>query len=211
VDRPGSAQSVITVGHVGVPRSNPDYFALRVMNAILGGQFTSRINMNLREDKGYSYGAFSYFDMRRGAGPFAAEAGVQTAVTKESVVELLNELRGIRGAQPLTAQEVEFAKQYIIRAYPSGFETPGQIAGRLEDMVLHNLPDNYFNTVIEQVRAVTMDDVKRVANQYLEPDKMAILVVGDRKTIEPGLRSLDTVGVTLKVLDSEGKPVSTQG
>lgn len=208
VDKPGAAQSVITIGQVGVPRNNPDYFPLRVMNAILGGQFTSRINMNLREDKGYSYGAFTYFDMRSGAGPFAANAGVQTAVTREAVIETLKELRGIRGAIPITAQEVEFAKQYIIRAYPAGFETPGQIAGRLEDVVTYGLPDDYFNTVIQKVGAVTLDDVKRVADKYLDPAKMAVLVVGDRKTIESGLRSLESIGTTLTLLDDKGKPIA---
>ncbi len=210
VDKPGAAQSVITVGQVGVPRSNPDYFPLRVMNAILGGQFTSRLNMNLREAKGYSYGAFTYFDMRRGAGPFAASAGVQTAVTKEALVETLKELGGIRGAIPLTENEVEFAKQYIIRAYPSGFETPGQIAGRLQDVVIYGLPDDYFNTVIQKVRAVTADDVRRVADKYLDPSKMAVLIVGDRKTIEPGLRSLESLGTTLTLLDDEGKPLKSE-
>jgi zinc protease len=207
VDKPGAAQSVITIGQIGVPRSTPDYFPLRVLNTILGGQFMSRLNLNLREDKGYSYGAFSSFDYRRSAGPFSAGAGVQTAVTKESIVEVFKELRGIGEAQPVTAQEVEFAKQTIIRAYPSGFETSGQIAGRLEDLVIHGLPDDYFNKVIEHVRAVTLDDVMRVANQYLKPDKMAVLVVGDRKTIEPGLRALDGVGATLTLLDTEGQRV----
>jgi zinc protease len=207
VDKPGAAQSVITIGQVGVPRNNPDYFPLRVLNAILGGQFMSRLNMNLREDKGYTYGARTSFDMRLGAGPFAAGAGVQTAVTKEAVYETLKELRGIRGAIPITPQEVEYAKQYIIRAYPAGFETPGQIAGRLEDVVVYGLPDDYFNTVVERVRAVTLDDVNRVARQYLDPSTMAVLIVGDRKTVEPGLRSLDTIGATLTLLDDEGKPV----
>lgn len=211
VDKPGAAQSVLTIGQVGVPRANEDYFPLRVMNAILGGQFTSRLNMNLREDKGYSYGAFSSFDFRRGAGPFAAEAGVQTDVTRPAVIETLKELRGIRGEIPLTSQEIEFAKQYIIRAYPAGFETQGQIAGRLEDVVVYGLPDDYFNTVIQKLNAVTPDDVRRVAEKYLDPSKMAVLVVGDRKTIEPGLRSLDAIGTTLTILDNEGQPLKDNG
>lgn len=210
VDKPGAAQSVITIGQIGVPRSTPDYFPLRVLNTILGGQFMSRLNLNLREDKGYSYGAFSSFDYRRSAGPFSAGAGVQTAVTRESVVEVLKELRDIGDTRPVTAQEVEFAKQTIIRAYPSGFETPGQIAGRLEDLVIYNLPDDYFNKLTEQVLGVTLDDVERVANQYLKPDKMTVLVVGDRKTIEPGLRALDGVGATLTLLDTEGQPVAVR-
>ena len=210
VDRPGSAQSVINIGQVGVARSTPDYFPLLVLNTILGGQFVSRVNLNLREDKGYTYGARTSFDYRRGAGPFAASAGVFTKVTKESVAEFLKELRGVRGENPITEKELEFSKQAIIRGYPRGFETPGQIANRLGDVVLYGLPDNYFNNYIQRVRAVTLADVQRVANRYLDPSKMAILVVGDRKTIEPGLRSLDTVGTTITFVDMEGKPVAVR-
>ena len=175
---------------------------------MLGGQFTSRVNMNLREDKGYTYGARTAFDYRRSAGPFMATAGVQTAVTKESVYEFLKELRGIRGERPVTAAELEFSKQALIRGYPRTFETPEQIANRVTDVVLYNLPDNYFNNFITRVRAVTVADVNRVANRYLDPSKMALLVVGDRKVIEPGLRSLTDVGQTITFVDTEGKPSS---
>jgi zinc protease len=208
VDRPGSAQSVISIGQVGVARNTPDYFPLLVLNSILGGQFVSRVNLNLREDKGYTYGARTVFDYRRGPGPFVASAGVFTNVTKESVAEFLKELKGIRGDLPVTARELEFAKQAIIRGYPRGFETPDQIANRVFDIALYGLPDDYFNRYIQQVRAVTIDDVKRVANRYIDPSKMAILVVGDRKVIEPGLRSLEGVGTTLSFVDTEGRPVA---
>ena len=208
VDRPGSAQSVINIGQVGVARSTPDYFPLLVLNTMLGGQFVSRVNLNLREDKGYTYGARTSFDYRRGAGPFAASAGVFTNVTKQSVAEFMKELRGVRGEIPITEKELEFSKQAIIRGYPRGFETPGQIANRLGDVVLFGLPDDYFNNYIQKVRAVTLADVQRVANRYLDPSKMAILVVGDRKVIEPGLRSLETVGTTITFVDMEGKPVA---
>ncbi|MCA1613462.1 MAG: insulinase family protein [Acidobacteria bacterium] len=210
VDRPGAAQSVIQIGHVGVARSTPDYFPLLVMNTMLGGQFTSRLNLNLREDKGYTYGANSGFSYRRGAGPFTASAGVQTAVTKESVVEFMRELRGIRGERPVTARELELAKQAIIRGFPRGFETPGQIAGRLSDVVLNGLPDDYFNNYIARVQAVTLADVERVAQKYLDPSRMAVLVVGDRKEVERGLRSLESIG-TVTLLDAEGKPVVEGG
>ena len=211
VDRPGAAQSVIAIGQVGLPRSTPDYFPLLVMNTLLGGQFTSRVNMNLREEKGYTYGARTSFDYRRGAGPFAASAGVQTAVTKESVMEFLKELRGVRGEIPVTPAELEFARQAIIRGFPRSFETPEQISSRLTDIVLYNLPDDYFNNYIANIRAVTMADVTRVANRYLDPSKMAILVVGDRRAIEPGLRSLDGVGSTLTLVDIEGRIISGNG
>lgn len=208
VDKPGAAQSVITIGQIGQSRSTPDYFPLIVMNTMLGGQFTSRVNMNLREEKGYTYGARTSFDYRRSAGPFAATAGVQTAVTKESVFEFLKELRGIRGERPVTPAELEFSKQAIIRGFPRTFETPEQMANRLTDIVLYNLPDDYFNNYITRVRAVSVEDINRVANRYLDPSKMAILVVGDRKVIEPGLRSLTDVGTTITFVDPEGRPAT---
>lgn len=210
VDRPGSAQSVINIGQVGVARSTPDYFPLLVLNTMLGGQFVSRINLNLREDKGYTYGARSSFDYRRGAGPFLASAPVATKDTKESVAELMKELRGIRGEIPMTGKELEYSKQAIIRGYPRGFETPNQIANRLSDVVIYDLPDDYFNSYIQKVQAVTLDDVQRVANRYLDPAKMAILVVGDRKVIEPGLRSLESVGTRVTFVDMDGKPVAVR-
>jgi len=210
VDKPGAAQSVLMIGQIGQPRSTPDYFPLLVMNTMLGGQFTSRVNMNLREDKGYTYGARTSFDYRRGAGPFMATAGVQTAVTKESVFEFLKELRGVRGERPVTAQELEFSKQAIIRGFPRTFETPEQLTNRLTDVVLYGLPDDYFNNYIARVRAVTVTDINRVANRYLDPSRMAILVVGDRKVVEPGLRSLTDVGQTITYVDTEGRP-ATEG
>ena len=208
LDKPGAAQSVINIGQVGTSRSTPDYFPLVVMNTLLGGQFTSRLNMNLREDKGYTYGARTLFDLRQGAGPFIANASVQTAVTKEAVVEFMKELRGIRGALPIEPAELEFSKQAIIRGFPRSFETPDQIAGRLAAVVIYNLPDNYFNDYISRVRAVTLEDVTHVANKYLDPSRMAIVVVGDRKVIEPALRSLPEIGSSLQLIDAEGRLLS---
>jgi zinc protease len=205
VDRPNSAQSVVSIGQIGVDRNNPDFFPIQVMNSILGGQFTSRINLNLREDKGYTYGARTGFSLRRGAGPFTASADVQTAVTKESVAEFIKELKGIRGAVPVTQKELEYNKQSLIRRYPSGFETVGQISGQLSNLVVYGLPDTYFNEYIQKINAVSLADVNRVANKYLTPDKMAIVVVGDRKVIEPGLKQL---GYDVLLLDTEGNPIS---
>lgn len=204
VDKPNAAQSVVSIGQIGVSRDNPDYFPLQVMNSILGGQFSARVNMNLREDKGYTYGARTGYAFRRGAGPFSASADVQTAVTKESVSEFLKELRGIRGEIPVTAKELNYNKQSLIRAYPRGFETVGQISGQLSNLVVYGLADSYFNEYISKVNAVTLADVNRVANKYLTPDKLAIVVVGDRKVIEPGLKEL---GYDLEFLDTEGNPV----
>ena len=207
VDRPGAAQSVLNIGSVGVARSTPDYYALQVLNTILGGQFVSRVNLNLREDKGYTYGARTSFDFRRAAGPFTASAGVQTAVTRQSVGEFLKELRGIRGDIPITDAELKAAKQALILAYPRGFETPAQIAGRLSEVVQFGLPDTYFNNYISNISKVTAADVNRVARATIDPSKLAILVVGDRKVIEPGLRSLEGIGSTITVLDAQGNPV----
>ncbi|HKP45133.1 MAG TPA: pitrilysin family protein [Pyrinomonadaceae bacterium] len=209
VDKPGAAQSVIQIGQVGVARSTADYFPLLVMNSMLGGAFVSRVNLNLREDKGYTYGARTSFDYRRGPGPFTASAGVFTNVTKESVVEFLKELRGIRGDQPISETELNYFRESLIRSYPRGFETPEQIAGRLSDLVLYGLPDDYFNNYIAHVKAVTLADVTRVARQYVDPSRMAIVIVGDRKVIEPGLRSITDVGSTVTVLDMEGHPSTT--
>jgi predicted Zn-dependent peptidase len=207
VDKPGAAQSVITIGQVGVSRDNPDFYALQVMNSILGGGGSARLFMNLREDKGYTYGAYSGFAFRRGAGPFTASADVQTAVTKESVIEFMKELNGIRGAIPVTPEEFEANKKSLILGFPSGFETNGQIASQLGNLVTYNLPDSYFNEYIQKVNAVTIADVNRVANKYLTPDKMAILVVGDRRAIELGLKEIQGWGNQVSYLDPEGNPV----
>lgn len=206
VDRPGAAQSVLAVGQVGVARSTPDYFPLTVMNAILGGQFSSRINLNLREEKGYTYGAHSHFHFRLGPGPFEAGGSVQTAVTKEALVELIKELTDITGPRPVTDAELAFAKDRIIRGFPNKFETTFGVAGTLVDLVLYHLPPDYFTTYQAKVEAVTKADVDRVAQKYLDPTRMAILVVGDRAKVEPALKALPYAQV-LNVLDPDGNPL----
>jgi zinc protease len=175
------------------------------MNSILGGGGTARLFMNLREDKGYTYGAYSRFVFRRGAGPFSASGEIQTVSTKEGVVEFMKELNGIRGARPVTPTELDVNKQSIIRRFPSGFETVGQISAQLSNLLVYGLPDTYFNDFIGKVNAVTIDDVNRVANKYLDPSKMAIVIVGDRKVVEPGLKEL---GYPITILDTEGNPIA---
>ncbi len=207
VDKPGAAQSVISIGQVGVARNSPDYFPLVVMNSILGGQFSARVNMNLREDKGYTYGARTSWAFRKGAGPFEASADVQTAVTKESVQEFMKELNGIRGGRPVTNTELEYNKQSLIRRFPSGFETVGQISGQLSNLVVYGLPDSYFNNYIESIQSVTAKDVDRVANKYLTPDKMAIVIVGDKSVIEPKLKEIEGLGSHIMYLDTNGDPI----
>ena len=211
VDRPGSVQSVIQIGQVGVPRSSPDYFPIFVMNRILGGASSARINLNLREDKGYTYGASSAFSFRRGAGPFIASAPVQGFSTKESVAEFFREIRGIRGEIPVTPAELEGAKQSIIRGFARNFETPDQIANQFELIVTYDLPDTYFNTYVERVQAVTLEDVNRVANRYLQPDRMAVVIVGDRSKIEQSLRTLEGFGERVNFMDPDGRPAAQQG
>ncbi len=190
IDRPGATQSQIRIGHVGVERTHADYFPLLIMNMILGGQFTSRLNMNLREEKGYSYGAGSTFQMGRMAGSFVASAGVQTVVTAESVIEMMKEVREIRDARAPTAEEVAAARTSIIRREPLLLETNQQIANRLQVLIQYALPLDYFDRYTESIAAVTVEDVQRVAREYLHPDRFVIVVVGDRSAIEEKLLSL---------------------
>lgn len=205
VDRPGSAQSTVSIGHIGLDRVHPDYFPVMIMNSILGGGFTSRINMNLREDKGYTYGARSGFSFRRGAGPFSAGGEIRTADTTASIVEFMKELNDIRGERPVSQAELDYNKQAVIRRYPAGFETVGAISNQLSNLVTYGLPDSYFNDYIAKVNSVTLADVNRVAKQYLDPSKMAIVIVGDRSVVEPSLKEL---GYPLYLLDTEGNPVT---
>jgi zinc protease len=204
VDKPGAAQSVIRAGHLSVPRPHPDYFPLVLMNFAFGGQFTARLNMNLREDKGYTYGYRSRFDWRKSRSNFSAGGSVQTAVTKEALIETLKEFRDLAGARPLTAEEFEKARNGIIRGFPPTFETPGQVLRRLIDLVHFELPDDYFTTQIAQLEAVELEDVHRVAREYVHPDRLNIVVVGDREVIEPGLQEL---GIPIVHLDYEGRPL----
>lgn len=188
IDKPGAAQSVIRIGWAGVARSTPDYYALQVLNTILGGSFTSRLNTNLREVHGYAYGAGSAFDMRASAGPFFATANVQTDKTSESITEFFNELTRI-GTVP--ADELEKAKNYVALGFPQEFETTQDIAAKLSEQVIFGLPDGYFDGYMAKILAVTPADVARVAKTYITPERFAVVVVGDLKTIEAGVRALN--------------------
>ncbi len=206
IDKPAAAQSVLTIGKVGAARKSPDYSALSVMNTILGGQFGSRINMNLRERKGYSYGAQSSFSFRRGPGPFEAGGTVQTAVTRPSLVELLKELTEIAGPRPVTQAELSFAKQRIIEGFPRRFETTFGVAAQLASIAAGGLPDDEIERYQGRIEAVSKSDVDRVARQYITPQNMTILVVGDRAQIEAPLLSLPFVQ-SIKQLDALGNLV----
>jgi predicted Zn-dependent peptidase len=189
VDMPSAEQSQIRIGWVGVPRSTPDYFTLQVLNTVLGGSFTSRLNQNLREEHGYTYGASSRFDMRLSAGAFLAGAGVQTDKTSESLQEFFKELDAI--GMPMSADELAKAKNYLALGFPSDFETIGDLAGRLEEMAVYRLPESYYSDYVSRIQAVTAADVQRAAATYVQPGRFAVVVVGDRKRIEPGIRALN--------------------
>ena len=203
IDKPGAAQSSFRIGSIGVPRSTKDYFALNVMNTILGGSFTSRLNQNLRETHGYTYGARSRFDMRQSAGPFTASAEIVAAKTDSSLVEFMKELNAIRDTVPTV--ELRKAKRYLQLGMPGDFETTQQIANQLVPVVLYNLPLNYYNDYVANIEAVTQADVQRVAKQYIDPASLAIVIVGDRKNIEAGLKAINAGPISIR--DFFGQPV----
>ncbi len=181
VHRPGAAQSELRMGHVAVPRSSPDYHALLVLNMILGGQFVSRINMNLREDKGYTYGARTSFDFRRGAGPFVLQASVQSDATASAVRESVMELSAIRGERPVTRHELELGRAGLTRGFPRNFETADQVARGAAQLALYELPDDYFTTFVPMVLALDESDITAVAERHIHPDRLVTVVVGDRE------------------------------
>ena len=190
VPRPGSAQSELRIGHVCASRDTPDYHALVVLNMILGGQFVSRVNLNLRQDKGYTYGVRTGFDLRRGLGPFSLQTSVQSDKTVPAIREALREIADIRGARPATADELAMAKASITLGYPRGFETAQQVARGLAQLALHDLPDTYFEEFVPRIEAISLDDVSRVANHYFDLSRMATLIVGDPDRIGPELTAL---------------------
>lgn len=190
VARPGAAQSELRIGHACAPRSTPDYPTLLILNSILGGDFVSRLNQNLREDKGFTYGVRTGFNLRRGIGPFVMQSSVGTDVTGPAVQEALNEIRAIAGDRPATPQEVAIAFASLSKGYPRGFETAGQVARSVAQLALHNLPDTYFEEFVPRLAQVTSDDVSAAARQYLSPDKMTTLIVGDLDKIHGSLPGL---------------------
>ncbi|HEX7190698.1 MAG TPA: pitrilysin family protein, partial [Thermoanaerobaculia bacterium] len=203
IDRPQAVQSEIRVGHVGVSRSSEDYFAINVMNALLGGIFNSRINLNLREKHGYTYGARSSFSFRRSAGPFVVSAPVRNEVTRESVEEVLAELRRIRTGD-VEPQELDETKSYMMGVFPATVQSASDIASRLLDMELYSLPEDYFDRYRENIAAISHDDIARVANKYVDPDRALIVIVGNAAQVrEP----LGTLGIPLHEIDVEGNQI----
>jgi predicted Zn-dependent peptidase len=190
VPRERAAQSELRIGHVSARRNTPDYPALLVMNAVLGGQFVSRINLKLREEKGYTYGARTGFDWRRGPGPFELQASVHTAATADAINDSVRELTAIREARPPSDTEMELARASLTRGYPRNFETAQQVARSVAQLALYDLPDSYFEEFVPRVNAVGVDEVLSVAQRYLNPDALTTLIVGDYGAIDGSLRSL---------------------
>lgn len=189
IDKPGAAQSSFRLGGIGAPRTTSDYFALQVLNTILGGSFASRLNQNLREKHGYTYGASSGFGLRRNAGPFVAGAEVVSAKTDSALVEFTRELRAIRDTVP--SDELANAKRYLQLGLPADFETNGSIANQMLPLITYGIPLDFYASAVQNIGAVTQADVQRVARKYVDPDHLTVVIVGDRKTIEPGLRALN--------------------
>jgi predicted Zn-dependent peptidase len=190
VSRPGAAQSELRIGHACAPRSTPDYPALLLLNTILGGDFVSRLNLNLREAKGFTYGVRTGFSLRRGIGPFAMQTSVGTDVTAAAVQEAHAEIRAIAHARPATAEEVAQAFASLSKGYPRGFETAGQVARSVAQLALHNLPDTYFEEFVPKLARITVDEVSAAARQYLTAGKMTTIIVGDLDKIHPSLPGL---------------------
>jgi zinc protease len=205
IDKPGAVQSFILAGVIAPPKSNPDEIAIETMNTILGGAFISRLNMNLREDKHWAYGAGSFIPNARGPRVFVAYAPVQTDKTKESVQEVLKELRGITKDRVVTADELVMAKGNLTLALPGQWETNGAIGGSIAEMVQYGLPNDYFDTYAGRVRAMTLNDMNRAATTVVKPENLTWVIVGDRSKIEQGIRELKLGEV--QFLDVDGKIV----
>lgn len=206
IDRPGAAQSEIRVGRVAAPRSTPDYHTLSVLNTALGGAFVSRINLNLREQKAYTYGARSSFEYRLGPGPFTVQTSVQTDKTAESVSEILRELREVQEARPITADELARAQAALVRGFPRGFETADQLARAVTQLALYDLPDDYFDRYVPLIQAVTMDEVTAAARRHLRLEELQVVVVGDRSQTGDGLAQLGLGAPIAFPLDLDAAP-----
>jgi zinc protease len=202
IDRPGSVQSSVKIGNVAISKTDPDYFAAMVANQILGGSANSRLFLNIREQKGYTYGAYSSFYPRKNPGEFYAKADVRTPVTAPSIMEFLYELNRIR-TLPVSQTELESAKNYLIGTFQTGFETQGAVGQRLLEMQLYDLPADYLENYTNNILAVNPDDVRRVARKHIDVNNLVITVVGDAKQIEPELQFFAPV----EVYDQTGKLV----
>jgi len=208
LDRPGAEQSIIFAADLAPPKANPHEYAIEAMTSLLGGQFTSRVNMNLREAKHWSYGAFTLIWDARGQRPFIAYAPVQTDKTKESMIEVDRELRGILGPKPVTADELAKAQANLTLTLPGNWETMDAVQGSLEQLVTFGLDDHYYETYAQRVRALTIPDAAGAAQEAIRPDHLVWVVVGDRSKIEAGIRELNFGEI--RFLDADGKPLAAR-
>jgi zinc protease len=204
VDKPGAAQSTFNLGNPGPSRNTPDYFALEVMNTILGGMFQSRLNANIREEKGYSYGVSSGFAYGKGPGAFSTGGAIVTARSDAALQEFMKELQGIQGGRPITDEELTTAKENLIQSLPGQFGSVSAVNGAITSLMVQDLPHDYYQNFGKAVAAVTKDDVVRVAKKYIDMEHLAIVIVGDRATIEAPLKATGIAPVV--VLDIDGKP-----
>ena len=189
VARPGASQSELRVGQVSAARNTPDYHALILWNAVLGGQFVSRLNLNLRQEKGYTYGVRSGFDFRRDRGPFSIHTSVQTTATADAASEILREVSELHSTRPVTPEELARAKAAVGLGYPRGFETAQQVARAVAQMSLHDIGPDHFEQFVPRLNAVTLDDVAAAAGRHVRPDQLTAVVVGDPAVVEPQLRA----------------------
>ncbi|MCC7418193.1 MAG: insulinase family protein [Acidobacteria bacterium] len=196
VPRPGAPQSELRIGHVGAARHTPDYHALVVGNIVLGGQFVSRLNLNLRERRGFTYGARTSFDFRRMPGPFSVQVGVQTKATAAAIEESIREIADLRGPRPITSDELALGIAAVTRGYARSFETAEQIARAVVQLALYDLPDDYFAEFVPRIERITADEVTQAMARHTDPARLTVLVVGD----------LDAVGDDLPALEL-GDPV----
>ncbi|MBW4696381.1 MAG: insulinase family protein [Aphanocapsa lilacina HA4352-LM1] len=206
VDKKDAQQSQIAVGSLGPARTSEDFYAAEVANGVLGGAFGSRLNLNLREDKGYSYGSFSSVLYRAQGGLWTSSGGVQTAVTKESLVEFERELRGVAGAKPFTAAELADARANLTRGYAQRFESNAQVAGEIATLLSYGLPLERLGEYEAGIAAVAPEQVQAVAGKYIDPDRSVVLVIGDLEKIEPAVRALG-LG-ELAIVDADGRPLA---
>ncbi len=209
VDKPGAAQSVFAIGLPGPARNTPDYYAIEVMNTILGGLFQSRLNHDIREVKGYSYGVRSGFAFGKGPGAFQAGGSIVTAKSDSALIAFMGHLRGVRGSVPFTDDEIAQGKAALIQGLPQSFASVGATANAISDLYLEDLPQDYYQDMAEHVGAVTREDLVRVAREYIDLDHLAIVIVGDRASIEEPLAATGVAPIVH--LGVDGSPVPEGG
>jgi zinc protease len=198
-------QSELRIGHVGIPRNHPDFFPTNVMNAVLGGLFNSRINLNLREAHGYTYGAFSGFEWRRQAGPFVVHTAVKSDITHDAAREIVYEIDRMRAA-PVSEDELSLATSYLEGVFPIRFETTAAIAAALSVLVIHGLPEDYYDRYRERVRSITTEQIHQAAQRYLKPEALQMVVVGDPAIVRSPLQAMGFGPITL--YDATGQPIA---